>query len=98
MPNRSTEVTNNPAQHRYELSGDGTLLGIARYQPQGENILVFTHTEIDSKQEGQGYGSQLARGALDDARRTGKRVVARCEFIAAYIESHPEYRDLLEEA
>jgi predicted GNAT family acetyltransferase len=98
MPNRSTEVKNNPAQHRYELSDGGTLLGIARYQPQGENVLVFTHTEIEANQEGQGYGSRLARGALDDVRRTGKRVVARCEFIAAYIESHPEYRDLLEEA
>lgn len=98
MPSRPTDVKNNPAQHRYELSGGVTLLGIARYQPQGENILVFTHTEIDPNQEGQGYGSQLARGALDDVRRTGKRVVARCEFIAAYIESHPEYRDLLDEA
>lgn len=95
MPSRSTEVTNNSAQHRYELSGDGTLLGIARYQPQGENVLVFTHTEIDPGQEGHGYGSALARGALDDVRRNGQTVVARCEFIAAFIDSHPEYRDLL---
>jgi hypothetical protein len=98
MPSRSTEVTNNAAQHRYELSGEGTLLGIARYQPQGEDVLVFTHTEIDSGEEGQGYGSALARGALDDVRRNGQTVVARCQFIAAFIDEHPEYRDLLAEA
>jgi len=27
--------------------------------------------------------------------REGLKIVPRCEFVAAYVERHPEYRDLL---
>jgi predicted GNAT family acetyltransferase len=35
------------------------------------------------------------RDTLDAARAEGLKVVPHCEFVAAYIERHPEYRDLL---
>ncbi len=44
---------------------------------------------------GQGVGSKLVRGVLDALRAEGAKVVPRCEFVAAYIARHPEYRDLL---
>jgi hypothetical protein len=42
-----------------------------------------------------GVGSRLAKGALDDVRRRGLKVVARCPFIAAWLKRHPDYADLL---
>ena len=33
--------------------------------------------------------------ALPRPAREGLKVVPRCEFVAAYVERHPEYRDLL---
>jgi len=56
------------------------------------------HTEIDTSFSGHGVGSALARGALDDVRRQGKLVTARCPFIAAYIRGHREYADLVDDA
>jgi predicted GNAT family acetyltransferase len=56
------------------------------------------HTEVDDAFEGQGLGSQLAAGALDDVRRLGKRVVPRCPFIAKFIAHHPEHQDLVDAA
>jgi predicted GNAT family acetyltransferase len=53
------------------------------------------HTEIEPAFDGRGLGGQLARAALDDVRRRGVRAVARCPFIAGYIERHPEYQDLV---
>ena len=44
---------------------------------------------------GQGVGSKLVRGVLDALRAEGAKVVPRCEFVAAFVERHPEYRDLL---
>jgi predicted GNAT family acetyltransferase len=32
---------------------------------------------------------------LDALRAEGSKVVPRCGFVAAYVERHPEYRDLL---
>jgi len=44
---------------------------------------------------GRGVGSKLVRGALDQARGRGLKVVAQCPFVKGYIEKHPDYADLL---
>ena len=89
----SGDVTNNRAENRYELAVDGQL-AIAEYVVKGERI-VFTHTEVPDALEGRGIGSALVRGALDQARGDGLKVVPACPFVRAYIERHEEYRDLL---
>ena len=45
--------------------------------------------------EGHGFGSRLATAALDDARDKGSEVVPLCPFIAAFIDRHGEYEDLV---
>lgn len=98
MNSASPTVANNPAEQRYELRSGQAVLGIASYRKDSDDIVVFTHTEVNTQEEGKGYGSQLARGALDDVRSSGRKVVASCEFIARYIDTHPEYGDLLNRA
>jgi predicted GNAT family acetyltransferase len=95
MNSQATVVADNPAQQRYELRSGDEVLGTASYRMDGGDTMVFTHTVVDPQQEGKGYGSELARGALDDVRSGNRKVVASCEFIARYIDEHPEYRDLL---
>ncbi len=88
-------VTNNPEQNRYEaVLQSGVVAGFAAYE-QREGLLIFTHTEVDDAFEGQGVGSALAAGVLDQARTTGLQVRPACQFIADYIENHPEYQDML---
>ena len=88
-------VADNPDQHRYEATIDGTVAGFAQYELDGHTI-VFVHTEVDDAFEGQGVGSTLARAALDDVRAKGEhKVVAECPFIAKWIHRHPAYQDLL---
>ena len=89
------ETRNNEAEHRYEAYVDGELAGEAYYERDDKRI-VFTHTEVDDRFEGQGVGSALARFALDDVRAQGThRVVPRCPFIKGWIDRHPDYQDLL---
>jgi predicted GNAT family acetyltransferase len=94
-PSGSPVVRNNRQAMHYEIDVDGALAGFAAYVIQHDRI-VFTHTEIDDAFEGKGIGSVLARAALDDARASGRRIVPRCPFIAAYIERHAEYADLVD--
>ena len=87
------EVRDNPALGRFEMrSGDGT--AFVEYRRAGDRIALL-HTEVPEALSGQGVGSKLVGGTLDAARAEGLKVVARCEFVAAYVERHPEYRDLL---
>ncbi|MDR6862208.1 GNAT family N-acetyltransferase [Phycicoccus sp. 3266] len=90
-----TTVKDNPDLGRFEAHVDGALAGFAAYRLSGGHI-VFTHTEVDDAYEGQGVGGALARGALDQVRAAGEHdVVAMCPFIAAWIERHPDYQDLV---
>lgn len=97
MAETADEITvrNVPEEHRYvALDPDGKVVGSAEYQltPQ---LVVFTHTEVDDAMEGRGVGALLARGALDDVRGTGLKVLPLCPFIKRYIRRHREYGDLV---
>jgi predicted GNAT family acetyltransferase len=88
-------ITLNEPEHRYEADVDGELAGFAVFRMRGDRI-VFTHTEVDDRFEGQGIGSALARGVLDAARGDGLGVLPYCPFIAGYIRGHPDdYVDLV---
>ena len=89
-----TTVVNVPSAHRYELLLDGRRIGLLAYR-QRQNRIALTHTEVTTGCEGRGFGSLLAAAALDDAPRQGLVVVPICPFIAAFIQRHPEYRDLV---
>ncbi|WP_182526767.1 GNAT family N-acetyltransferase [Nocardioides dongkuii] len=89
------QTNHNRDQQRYEAHVDGELAGFAEYVVDGDRV-VFTHTEVDDRFEGQGVGSAIARAGLDDVRaQDGRSVVPRCEFIRGWIDKHPEYADLV---
>ena len=83
----------NRAEQEFEMVVNGRQ-AVAAYQREGGTI-TFTHTKVPPSMEGQGIGSKLVRFALDSARDEGLKVVPQCPFVAAFIERHPEYRDLL---
>ncbi len=91
------EVRDNPDQSRYEILVDGELAGYARYVRRSGRI-ILVHTEIDDAFGGQGLGSKLAAGVLDDIRARKLLVVPLCPFMATYIERHPGAADLVDEA
>ena len=93
MPD-TPEITDNAEQHRFEARLAGELAAEAQYRLQGDTV-TFTHTQVQPQYEGQGLGSRLAQYALDNVRERKLKVVAQCEFIAAYIERHPDYAVLL---
>jgi predicted GNAT family acetyltransferase len=86
-------VSDNPAQQRYELAVDGHVA--ASYYEIADGVITFVHTEVPPELGGKGIGSKLIKGALDQVRAGGLKVIAQCPFVKAYIEKHPEYADLL---
>ena len=86
-------VHDNRAEQEFTFDLDGHR-AVAAYQREGDTI-VFTHTVVPAAIEGRGVASKLIRAALDSARDQRLKVIAQCQFVAAYIAKHPEYRDLL---
>ena len=88
-----SEVVNNTAKHRYELSVDGHVA--ATYYTLADGIITFVHTEVPPELGGMGIGSKLIKGALDQVRASGLKVIPQCPFVKAFIEKHAAYQDLL---
>jgi uncharacterized protein len=92
-----SEVRDNPSRSRFEMASGGTV-AFVEYRREGDDRIALLHTEVPEALSGQGVGSKLVRGVLDALRAEGSKVVPRCEFVAAYVGRHPEYRDLLADA
>jgi uncharacterized protein len=88
-----SDIVNNKAQKRYELTVDGHLA--ATYYEIADGVITFVHTEVPPELGGKGVGSRLIKGALDQVRAEGLKVIAQCPFVKAFIEKNPAYQDLL---
>jgi predicted GNAT family acetyltransferase len=88
------EVRRNEPDCRYELYVDGVMVGIADFSVDGSTV-VIPHTEIEPGRRNNGLGALLVKGALDDIRAAGRKVVPSCWYVRQYIDEHPEEFDLL---
>ena|SRR5690349_4243619 len=86
-------LVDNTARSRYEMTVNDVTAFID-YERTGDTV-TLVHTEVPPEMSGQGIGSKLAQGALDDARQHGQRIVPRCTFVRKYLERHPEYQDVI---
>jgi len=87
-------ITDAPDASRYEARLDGELAGILEYVVK-RNRIALAHTEVLPAFEGRGIAGRLAKFALDDARLRGLGVIVMCPFVRAYVERHPEERDIV---
>ena len=86
-------IKQNVEKHRFELEVEGHLA--ATYYKLSDNVITFVHTEVPPELGGKGVGSRLVKGALDQVRAQGLKVIPQCPFVKAWIGKHPEYKDLL---
>lgn len=87
-------IVDNPEANRFEARLGDRLVGFSEYRPATGRV-IFVHTEVDPGFEGRGFGSRLAKGALEAVRARGLKASIHCPFIAAYLERHREYDDIV---
>lgn len=87
-------VIDNAEALRYELHLGGMFVAEIRYRFE-PGVRVLVDVDVEPRLEGQGLGTRLVEGALDDLRARGLAVVPHALFVADFIKRHPEYSDLL---
>lgn len=87
-------VTDNAEASRWEVHVDGALAGLADYAVRNDTVLL-THTEVMIETQGVGLAGRLAEAAFADARTRGRSVAPLCSYMAAWVDRHPEYADLV---
>src|ERR1700761_674926 len=87
------QTTVSAADGEYHLAVEGQTVGLAAVADR-DNTRVFYHTEVDERFGGRGLANILVGEALEATRADGKRVVAVCPMVAAFIKKHPEFSDI----
>src|SRR5271154_3172368 len=91
------EATVSAAEGKYTIAGDGETVGLAAVANR-DNQRGFYHTEVEEQFGGRGLATILVEQALAATRADGKRVVATCPMVAAFIRKHPEFNDIIDKA
>jgi uncharacterized protein len=87
------QTTVSAADGKYTIAVEGQIVGLAALADR-DNQRVFYHTEVDEQFGGRGLANILVGEALQATRADGKRVVAVCPMVAAFIQKLPEFGDI----
>lgn len=82
-------VTRNISLLRFDIRVDGELAGFADYKLK-DDVIIFPHTEIDSKFGGKGLGTTLIEFALNEITQENLSVEPLCPFVSNYIGKNPK--------
>jgi predicted GNAT family acetyltransferase len=85
-------VRDNRELQRFELLVDGQVV-FAEYRRQ-PGRLVITYVEAPPSLRGGGHAGRLIQGVLEEARTEQVKVLPLCPYARAWMQRHPEYRDL----
>ena len=88
-------VTVTKESDKFTIAVDGNPVGHTAYADQ-DNQRVFPHTEVDDAFEGRGLATIVIGEALAQTKAEGFRIVPLCPTVAAYVEKHPEYADIVD--
>ena len=85
-------VSDNRDRQRFELPVDDQVV-FADYRRQ-PGRLVITHVEAPPALRGTGAAGRLMLGVMAAARAEEAKVLPLCSYARAWMQRHPEYRDL----
>jgi len=85
----------DPENHRYVVEIGDEVVGHAVYHVRGDRYL-FVHTEVNAELTGRGLGRGLVGYALDDMASRQELVVPICPLFVSFIESNPEYGEIVD--
>ena len=83
-----------PGQYRFQTIIDGEE-ALLQYRLLPGGAWEYLHTFVPQSLRHKGIGEQIAKFALDFARDNNLKIKVSCPFVSQYLESHPEYDDLL---
>lgn len=87
-------IQHNIAEQRFEVIIDG-LMSEVTYKVDPEGNLRVIHSGVPRQLEGRGIAAALTKSLLEYAKGNSLKVIPVCPYTRAYIERHPEYKELV---
>lgn len=92
------QLAHEPDAKRYVLRIDGTVVAVADYTVNG-NQISFHHTFTNPNFRNQGHAAEIVEFAIDDVEKNSThRVIPMCWYVADWFDAHGERKSLLTRA
>ncbi len=89
------DVRHEEGQRRFVARTPAGPAYVAYEQPD-ERTIELHHTIVPEAERGRGVGGRVVSAAIGYAREQGLRVIPSCPFVQAWLEEHPDERDVVE--
>jgi predicted GNAT family acetyltransferase len=86
------ETTASGGRYLAEIEGHLAEMTYSRTSPQ---LVIIDHTGVPDALRGKGVGLELARYAVEEARKGGWKIIPLCPFFKAQTLRHPEWQDVI---
>ncbi len=88
------KVQHNIAENRFEVILDN-LISMVEYQIDKDGNMKVFHSEVPVALEGRGIAAAMTKTLLEYVKEKQIKVYPLCSYTRAYIDRHPEYRELV---
>ena len=88
-----TQLHNDTARHRYELTIDGQVCFVD-YQEQAGTVLLM-HVEVPPALRGSGAASTLMQAVMDEIGEQKRKAKPICSYAAVWLQRHRDYHALV---
>lgn len=75
------------------INGDEAEMTYTKLDPA---LISIDHTFVPDSMRGKGIAQALALNAVEDARKTGWKIIPRCSFMQAQVKWHADWSDVIE--
>jgi predicted GNAT family acetyltransferase len=89
------EETDSKGRYVYRSAGNPE--AEMTFSKAGAGLIIIDHTEVPDVYRGQGLGFRLVERAVEDARKSGKKIIPLCPFVASQFRRHAEWSDVLQQ-
>jgi predicted GNAT family acetyltransferase len=87
------QLRDNAAARRLEMDEGGQTV-FADYRRSGGRLII-DHVEAPLALRGTGAAGRFMAALAADARAAGEKIVPLCGYAAAWLQRHPDHRDLV---
>lgn len=87
------EVLHDKKNNRFVINIDG-LDSFVEYSLNEKEMNLY-HTYTPPQLRGKGLAEKVVRAAIEYAKENKLKVIPSCSYVAAFMQRHPEYSELL---